>query len=122
MLGYHFTFESTVIEGDKRGGKIIGFPTINQHLPDGLVVPKFGVYETRTFIGDAEYKSFTNIGIRPTWQVSKPLCETHIFDFDGNLYGQEIRVEFLRYLREEKKFSSIDEIRTQLEYDKSSII
>lgn len=122
MLGYHFTFESTVIEGDKRGGKVIGFPTINQHLPDGLVVPKFGVYETRTFIGDAEYKSFTNIGIRPTWQVSKPLCETHIFDFDGNLYGQNIRVELVRYLREEKKFSSIDEIRTQLEYDKSSII
>lgn len=122
MLGYHFTFENTVIEGDKRGGKIIGFPTINQHLPEGLVVPKFGVYETRTFVDDKEYKSFTNIGMRPTWQVDMPLCETHIFNFDGNLYGRVIRVELVRYLREEKKFSSIDEIRAQLEYDKSSII
>lgn len=122
MLGYNFTFENTVIEGDKRGGKIIGFPTINQRLPEGLVVPKFGVYETRTFVDDVEYKSFTNIGMRPTWQVDKPLCETHIFNFDGNLYGRDIRVELVRYLREEKKFSSIDEIKAQLEYDKSSII
>ncbi|MDE6767117.1 MAG: riboflavin kinase, partial [Eubacterium sp.] len=118
----NFTFDNTVIDGDKRCGKIIGFPTINQHLPKGLVVPKFGVYETRTFVDDKEYKSFTNIGMRPTWQVDMPLCETHIFNFDGNLYGKVIRVELVRYLREEKKFSSIDEIRAQLEYDKSSII
>jgi riboflavin kinase/FMN adenylyltransferase len=122
MLGYNFTFEAEVIHGDNRGGKKIGFPTINQHLPQGLVVPKFGVYESRTFVDDKEYKSFTNIGIRPTWEVDVPLCETNIFDYDGNLYGKNIRVELIRYLREEKKFSSIDEVRTQLEYDKSSII
>lgn len=122
MLGYNFTFEAEVIHGDNRGGKKIGFPTINQHLPQGLVVPKFGVYESRTFVDDKEYKSFTNIGIRPTWEVDVPLCETNIFDYDGNLYEKNIRVELIRYLREEKKFSSIDEVRTQLEYDKSSII
>lgn len=122
MLGYNFTFESTVIEGDKRGGKIIGFPTINQHLPDGLVVPKFGVYESRTFIGNKEYKSFTNIGIRPTWQVEETLSETHIFDFDGNLYGETVRIELIKYLRGEKKFSSVEELREQLNYDKSCII
>ena len=122
MLGYNFTFESTVIEGDKRGGKIIGFPTINQHLPDKLTIPKFGVYESRCFIGDEEYKAFTNIGIRPTWQVDKPLSETHIFNFNGNLYGKTIRIELIRYLREEKKFSSVEELKKQLNYDKSSII
>lgn len=122
MLGYHFTFEAEVIEGDKRGGKIIGYPTINQHLPRGLVIPKFGVYESRTFVDGREYKSFTNIGQRPTWRVDIPLSETHIFDFDGDLYGRCVRIELVRYLREEKKFSSVDEVRAQLDYDKSSII
>ncbi len=122
MLGYHFTFEAEVIEGDKRGGKIIGYPTINQHLPRGLVIPKFGVYESRTFVDGREYKSFTNIGQRPTWKVDIPLSETHIFDFDGDLYGRCVRIELVRYLREEKKFSSVDEVRAQLDYDKSSII
>ena len=122
MLGYHFTFEAEVIEGDKRGGKIIGYPTINQHLPQGLVIPKFGVYESRTFVDGREYKSFTNIGQRPTWRVDIPLSETHIFDFDGDLYGRCVRIELVRYLREEKKFSSVDEVRAQLDYDKSSII
>lgn len=122
MLGYNFTFEAKVIEGDKRGGREIGFPTINQHLPEGLVVPKFGVYESRAYVEDKEYKSFTNIGLRPTWRVDTPLSETNIFDFDGNLYNKTVRIELVRYLREEKKFSSVDEVRAQLEYDKSSII
>lgn len=122
MLGYNFTYEAKVIEGDKRGGAIIGFPTINQHLPEGLIVPKFGVYESRAFVDGKEYKAFTNIGIRPTWRVDTPLSETHIFNFDANLYDRDIRIELIRYLREEKKFSSVDEVRAQLEYDKSSII
>ncbi len=122
MLGYNFTFEAEVIEGDKRGGAVIGFPTINQHLPDSLIIPKFGVYESRTFAAGKEYKSFTNIGMRPTWRVEKPLCETNIFDFNGNLYSENVRVELIRYLREERKFSSVDEIKEQLNYDKSCII
>ena len=110
-----------VIAGDKRG-RTINFPTINQHLPRGLVVPKFGVYESRTFVDGREYKSFTNFGIRPSWRVEEPLAETHIFDFDGDLYGEIIRVELVKYLREEKKFSSPKELKEQLTYDKSSII
>lgn len=121
MLGYNFTFESEVIKGDKRG-RTIGFPTINQHLPDGLIVPKYGVYESRTFVDSREYKSFTNIGIRPSWRLEKPLCETHIFDFDGDLYSRNIRIELVKYKREEKLFSSVEELRTQLNYDKSSIV
>lgn len=121
MLGYNFTFASKVIEGDKRG-RTIGFPTINQHLPEGLAVPKYGVYESVTFVDGKAYKSFTNIGIRPSWRVDTPLAESHIFDFDGNLYNENIRIELVRYLREEKEFSSVNELKTQLDYDKSSII
>ena len=121
MLGYNFTFESEVINGDKRG-RTIGFPTINQHLPDGLIVPKYGVYESRTFVDGREYKSFTNIGIRPSWRLEKPLCETHIFDFDGDVYSRNIRIELVKYKREEQLFSSVEELRTQLNYDKSSIV
>lgn len=121
MLGYSFTFEGEVFQGDKRG-RSIGFPTINQHLPKGLVVPKFGVYESRCCIDGRQYKAFTNIGIRPTWQVDEPLCETHIFDYKGNLYNKCVRVELVRYIREEKLFSSVEELKKQLDYDKSSII
>lgn len=121
MLGYPFTFEAVVEHGDVRG-RTIGFPTINQWYPKGLVQPKFGVYESRVFIGDQVYRSFTNLGIRPTWRVENPLGETHIFDFSGDLYGQTVRLELVRYLRPEKTFDSIEALKGQLSYDKSSIL
>lgn len=121
MLGYNFTFENEVVRGDRRG-RTIGFPTINQWYPEGLTNVKFGVYESITYVDGRAYKSFTNIGIRPTWRVDDTLCETHIFDFNQNLYGKTIRIELVKYLRGEKAFSSVDELREQLEYDKSSII
>ncbi len=121
MLGYNFTFENEVVHGDRRG-RTIGFPTINQHLPQGLIVPKYGVYESRAFVDGREYKSFTNIGIRPSWKLDEPLCETHIFDFDGDLYFKNVRIELIKYKREEKLFNSVEELREQLNYDKSSIV
>lgn len=121
MLGYSFTFENEVIHGDQRG-RTVGFPTINQHLPEGLTVPKFGVYESQTEVDGVLYQSFTNIGIRPSWRVDTPLAETHIFDFNGDLYGKTVRVELIKYLREEKVFSSVDELKEQLTNDKSSIV
>lgn len=121
MLGYAFTYESEVIHGDQRG-RTIDFPTINQYLPHELVVPRFGVYESRTEVDGVLYKSFTNIGLRPTWQLDLPLCETHIFDYHGDLYGRTVRVELVRYLRGEKKFSGVKELKQQLEYDKSRIV
>ena len=121
MLGYNFTYENTVEKGDKRG-RGIGFPTINQKLPEGLCVPEYGVYESRAEVDGTLYKSFTNIGIRPSWRVEEPLSETHIFNFDGDLYGKTVRIELVRYLREEKNFSGVDELKEQLINDKSSII
>ncbi len=121
MLGYNYTFEAEVVEGDRRG-RTIGFPTINQNFPDGLIVPKYGVYESLTTVDGKTYKSFTNIGLRPTWKVEKPLSETHIFDFSGDLYGKTVTVELIDYLRPEKTFKDINELKEQLNYDKSSII
>lgn len=121
MLGYNFTYEAPVIKGDQRG-RTIGFPTINQHLPQGLIVPRFGVYESRVLIGNKSYKAFTNIGVRPTWKVVVPLSETHIFDFSGNLYDETVTVELVDYMRPEKLFKNKEELKEQLDYDKSSII
>ncbi|MBE6720152.1 MAG: hypothetical protein E7571_05815 [Ruminococcaceae bacterium] len=121
MLGYSFTFESEVEHGDMRG-RSIGFPTVNQHLPAGLVQPKFGVYKSSVIVNGKRYSAFTNIGIRPSWQVDVPICETHIFDFSGDLYGRTVRVELEKYLRGEKHFSSVDELKEQLLYDKGSLI
>ena len=121
MLGYNFTFESVVEHGDERG-RTIGFPTVNQHLPDGLVTPKFGVYQSFAFVDGERYKAFTNIGIRPSWKVETPICETHIFDYNGELYGKTVRLELVKYIREEKHFSSVEELREQLTDDKSSIV
>lgn len=121
MLGYNFTFENEVVNGDKRG-RTIGFPTINQHIPQGLIVAKYGVYESRAFVDDVEYKAFTNIGIRPTWETECPMAETHIFGFNGDLYGKTVRIELIRYMREEKIFSSLDELKERLTNDKGSIV
>lgn len=121
MLGYNFTYEAPVIKGDQRG-RTIGFPTINQHLPQGLIVPRFGVYESRVLIENKSYKAFTNIGVRPTWKVDVPLSETHIFDFTGNLYDETVTVELVDYMRPEKLFKNKEELKEQLDYDKSSII
>ncbi len=121
MLGYCFTFENEVISGDRRG-RTMGFPTINQRYPEGLTPVRFGVYESVCTLDGREYKAFTNIGLRPTFRLDSPLCETHIFGFDGDLYGKNVQISLVKYLREEKKFSSLEELKKQLEKDKSSII
>ncbi len=121
MLGYNFTFESEVISGDKRG-RTIGFPTANQRIPECLTPVKFGVYESRAEVDGKVYKAFTNIGLRPSFRLETPLAETHIFDYSAELYGKTVRIELVNYLREEKTFSSLDELKAQLIYDKSSII
>ena len=121
MLGRDFCYDFTVVHGDKRG-RTMGSPTINQFFDDGFTVPAYGVYASFCEVNGKVYPAVTNIGIRPTWRVDDTLCETHIFDFNGDLYGETIRIELIKYLREEKEFSSLDELKKQLNYDKSSII
>lgn len=119
MLGYHFTYKSRVFEGDQRG-RTIGYPTINQHLPEGLIVPRYGVYSCRAYVDGERYKGFTNIGIRPTWRVDKPLSETYLFGFDGNLYGKDVRISLRNYIRPEKQFESLEALKAQLDQDRRS--
>jgi riboflavin kinase/FMN adenylyltransferase len=116
MLGRPYGVEGVIIRGNRRG-HTIGFPTANLK-PRNRVIPKFGVYATATLIDGTWRKSITNIGVRPTFEdTTEPSIETYIFDFDGDLYGDALRVRFLHRIRDERKFSGIDELKGQIERD-----
>lgn len=118
LLGYDFSIEAKVVEGNRLGRRI-NSPTINQIYPENIVMPRFGVYKSLTHIGGRSLLSVTNIGVKPTVDYKeKPLAETHILGFDGDLYGQDIRVSLLKFIRPEKKFDGIEELARQLEADK----
>jgi riboflavin kinase/FMN adenylyltransferase len=120
ILGHNFAIDGIVVEGKKIAGEL-GYKTANINHKINLIKPKFGVYKTRTFIYNENkfYDSITNFGIKPTFDNSglKPLFETHLLNFSKNLYHKKIRVEFLDFIRDEKKFSSIDELKNQIKFD-----
>ncbi|MDE6034467.1 MAG: bifunctional riboflavin kinase/FAD synthetase [Ruminococcus sp.] len=117
LLGEPYNIYTTVVHGNEIG-RTINFPTINQNYSKGQLVLKYGVYFTSTYIDDIKYKSVTNIGVKPTIAGKRtPLAETHILDFSGDLYNKNIRVEFNKFIRPEKKFSSVDELRKQISSD-----
>lgn len=120
MLGRYFGYCTEVIDGDKRG-RTWGFPTINQKLPEGLVVPCFGVYESVVTVDSKICKGVTNIGSRPTVGTEKILSETHIIDFNGDLYGKSVDIRLVRFIRKEQKFSSFQELIEQIKSDVSSV-
>ena len=105
-----------VCEG-KHLGASWGIATANVELSDKLLIPKRGVYRTKTTIGDREYKSVTNIGVNPTVEHAKPRSETHIIDFSGDLYGKNIEVAFIEMMRPEIRFDSPDELIRQIKKD-----
>lgn len=116
MLGRPYGVEGQIIHGQQRG-RTIGFPTANLH-PHNRVIPKFGVYATATLIDGGWRRSITNVGIRPTFDDARnPSIESYVFDFDGDLYGDVLRVRFLHRLRDERKFGGIDELKAQIERD-----
>lgn len=126
LLGYELTYVLEVIEGKKNGRKI-GFPTINQVIPDGMIAPKLGVYKSWTQIGNRNYPSITNIGLKPTIELEDgeertPEMETHIIGFSGNLYGLRARVVLREYMRDERRFDSLEELGKQLEQDKAAAL
>ncbi len=120
MLGRPFRYRQLVVDGDKRG-RLFGTPTINQYLPSELVEPKHGVYMSKTLVDGKEYYSVTNIGVRPTVGIGPVSSETYILDFEGNLYGKYIEVSLLRYIRPEKKFSSVQELMDQIKRDAETV-
>lgn len=117
MLGRYFSYDFTVVHGDNRGGKILGFPTINQFFPEDFVLPKYGVYASFAVIEGKTYPAVTNVGIRPTIGNSLPRSETFICGFAGDLYGSNIEVGLIAYLRGEQKFSSLDALAAQMNRD-----
>lgn len=117
MLKDNFAITGIVVEGQKLGRKL-GFKTANLIYPPELIDLPFGVYETNTQYG----KGITNFGIRPTVSsTQKPVAETHILNFARDIYGEKINVEFVRMLRKEQKFNSVDELKQQIAKDISMI-
>lgn len=117
LLGRPFTLGGPVVAGAHRGAGL-GFPTANIAIGLDRVLPAFGVYVTRAFIRENEYLSCTNIGVRPTFDAEpRPTVEAFILDFDGDIYGQDIRIELLHRLRDELKFDSVDDLVTQMHRD-----
>ncbi len=117
LTGYNYPFQGKVIEGDKRGRQL-GFPTANIDFPKEKITPKIGVYLVKVIIDEKEYFGVMNIGHKPTFNNEKNLSfEIHIFDFNQDIYNKTLTTEILEYLREEKKFSSILELKNQITND-----
>lgn len=102
---------------DRRVGRTIGFPTANVLYPKEKFPLKMGVYETQVTLDGVSYKGITNYGARPTFDDEKVWTETYLDGFDGDLYGREVKVEFVRYLRDIQKFASAEDLRMQLQAD-----
>jgi len=122
MLGYNFPLEGIVVKGQQLGRKI-GFRTANLIYPSELIDLPFGVYAVNVIYKGTKFKGLTNFGIRPTVSDTKKCTvETHILNFDKNIYGEKIRIEFLNRIRPETKFNSIDELKNQIQKDLTSVI
>lgn len=119
LLGYSFGFTSPVFSGDHRG-RLLGAPTINQYLPSGLATPKFGVYATVAFIGGKPFAGVTNIGKRPTFDGESLRSETFILGFNGDLYGKNVTVRLVSFIRGEMKFPSADALKEQIARDEQT--
>lgn len=117
LLGYKFCYRAEVIHGDKRGSTTLQTPTANQIYPCELIVPKFGVYKSSVIVEGKKYKAITNIGLRPTIGTNKFLSETHIIDFSKDIYGEVIEIRLEDFIRPERQFSSLDELKNQIKND-----
>jgi len=117
MLGYNYYLEETVVKG-RQIGRTIGFKTANLIYPDNLVPVGRGVYKVQVEYEGQTYYGMANYGLRPTvGENLQSVLEVHILNFDKNIYGEKIKVTFLKKIRDEKKFDSIDELKTQIAKD-----
>ena len=118
LLGRPFSLKTVVISGQHLARKL-GFPTVNQSFPSRMLIPSYGVYVTRVSIEgrSKKYYGITNVGIRPTVGGNTVYAETNIFDFSGDLYGRWVKVEYLHFIREERKFDDIEALASQIDKD-----
>lgn len=118
LLGHPYFVIGEVIHGDKRGAGL-GFPTANLRLDPSNRL-RHGIYAVEVRIGEARYGGVASFGRRPTFDNGPPLLEVFIFDFSGDLYGQRIEVDFRSFIRDEEKFSSIEELKAQMKQDEAA--
>lgn len=124
FLGHPHIFTGTVVPG-RQLGRTMGIPTANLRLSDELLVPKFGVYACKVRLPDAlggrKYPAVTNVGTRPTVEGHHITVESWLLDFDGDLYGHELTLEFHAFLRPEKKFSSLEELQAEIQKNAAEV-
>ena len=117
LLGHYYTIEGTVVQGQQRG-RVLGFPTANL-CSDNELIPPRGVYATTMTLDGVAHPSITNIGSRPTFENDETtVIETHVLDFNRDLYGERLRLGFVQRLRDEKKFDGVDALKAQIEADR----
>ena len=134
FLGHPYRLTRQVTHG-KRLGSRLGFPTVNLRIPEGVIVPAFGVYATRVWVlpvwpdnheppgpqhlpGEGPYMAVTNVGVRPTVEDGDQVTvESFLLDFNGDLYGRTVRVEFYKYLRPERKFPSVEALAEEIQHN-----
>jgi riboflavin kinase / FMN adenylyltransferase len=117
LLGRHYQIKGEVQRGKQRGGKEIGFPTANLHVDEEDLIPKCGVYVCQVICEGKCFGGVINIGYNPTFSENRLIAETHIFDFNQDIYGKPIKVNLLQFLRDEKKFPGIKELAEQIACD-----
>ena len=116
LMGRNFYLKGRVITSDKRG-RLLGFPTANLDVNPQQALPSNGIYATITQVDGKQFPSATNIGTRPTFGAGEKMVETHLLNYQGDLYSKEIRVEFVKKLRDEQRFSCAEELKTQMAKD-----
>lgn len=116
MLGKAYQVTGIVVKGQQMA-KTLGFPTANFLPKKGFIKPKFGVYKVNVTVENKTYPAVMNFGIKPTFGMHQPLFEVHIFNFNQEIYGKKIVVELLDFIREERKFNGIEELKEQIAKD-----
>jgi len=116
MLGRHYQIRGMVVQGRDRGGKLLGIPTANINLQDELC-PKTGIYAVTVEYRNQLYKGVANIGYSPTFDDNEFTVEVHLLEFNTDIYGEKIRVNFIERIRDEKKFASIADLTAQIHHD-----
>lgn len=118
LLGRPYSISGIVVDGEKRG-RTIGFPTANLQLDEPYVTPANGVYAIKAMVKGETYKGVMNIGVKPTFSSGEPMpsFEAHLFEFSEQIYGEQMNVELIAFLRPERKFSSIDDLVAQIKLD-----
>ena len=117
IVGDYWKIVGKVTEGDKRGREI-GFPTANIMM-NNIIKPNFGVYAVKVEYNNNSFNGIANFGVRPTFDKTEslPILEVHLFDFSDNLYGKEIIISFVDFIRKEKKFNGLESLKSQIQLD-----